>query len=354
MTRPQDRCRILFLVDEAVTAGARSWRCCEVLGLSNRTLGRWRTDPGGTDARTTTLRPRPANALSQQEREAIVLLCNTPENKDKPPAQIVPEMADRGIYIASESSFYRTLRENKQLNHRGRARAPRQMEKPIHRANGPNQVWVWDITYLRTNIAGIFLHLYVIMDLYSRKIVAAEVWAEENAEHSKTLLQRAGLSENIAAGPPLVLHGDNGSPLKAGTVLALMHFLGITPSHSRPRVSNDNPHAEALMRTAKYHPSLPPEGFPNLQSARQWADLFVRGYNQHHRHSALKFVTPNEKHARNDVEILRKRHDLYQHAKSQKPRRWIRGKTRNWEPVQVTSLNPIDERILERNIKKSA
>ena len=152
---------------------------------------------------------------------------------------------------------------------------------------------MWDITYLKTSVAGIYLNmLYIIMDLHSRKIVAHETWEAENAEHSKALLRRACLSENIAASAsPVILHGDNGSPLKAGTVIALMEFLGITPSHSRPRVSNDNAFAEAIMRTAKYNPTLPPQGFGCLYDARVWADQFVQYYNGEHRHSALRFVT---------------------------------------------------------------
>ena len=193
------------------------------------------------------------------------------------------------------------------------------------------------------------------MDLYSRKIIAHEAWGEENAEHSKKLLHRAALSENIASTPhPLVLHGDNGSPLKAGTVLATMQQLGISPSHSRPRVSNDNAHAEALFRTAKYHPSLPGNGFKDLQEARGWAQSFVTWYNTQHQHSALKFVTPEQKHTGQDIEILTKRKQVYEKAKKETPERWINGKTRDWTPVTHTHLNPLDDRKLEKLYKKTA
>ena len=193
------------------------------------------------------------------------------------------------------------------------------------------------------------------MDLYSRKIIAHEAWGEENAEHSKELLRRAALSESIAmSSSPLVLHGDNGSPLKAGTVLATMQQLGITASHSRPRVSNDNPHAEALFRTAKYHPTLPSNGFTCLKEAREWALKFVEWYNNEHQHSALNYVTPEQKHKNEDVEILTNRRELYEEAKRKNPKRWIKGKTRNWTPVTNTSLNPLNEREIEKLHKKAA
>lgn len=353
MTSPQTREEVILLVDQAISQGARISRIAQAIQLSERTLRRWR---GNTeDQRPLAKRPTPSNALSQEEQFAVLTLCNLPENKDKPPGQIIPALADKGIYIASESTCYRVLKAYGQLNHRGRARAPKSKPKPVHTATAPNQVWVWDITYLKTSVAGIYLYLYIIMDLHSRKIVAHETWEAENAEHSKALLRRASLSENIAASSaPVILHGDNGSPLKAGTVIALMEFLGLTPSHSRPRVSNDNAFAEAVMRTAKYHPTLPPQGFGCLCDARIWADQFVQYYNEEHLHSALKYITPSQKHSGHDVEILKKRAQVYQQAKAQTPDRWIKGITRNWQPVAATSLTPIDQYELEKIIKKSA
>lgn len=335
-------------------AGARQSKCAEVLGLSPRTLKRWRARP--VDGRPGSARPKPTNALTADERAEVLRQCNLPSNASKPPAQIVVELADNGQYIASESSFYRILRHAGQQHHRGRARAPKPpAAKPTHTASAPNRIWCWDITWLPSTFAGSFFKLYVILDLFSRKIVASEVWEHENAENSQTLLRRACLAENIAAKQsPLILHGDNGSPLKASTVLALMYQLGITPSHSRPRVSNDNPHAEAFFRTGKYHPSLPPGGFANLAEARQWAHRLILWYNHEHRHSSLRFVTPAQKHAGQDIFILARRKDLYEAKRSEKPERWIRNTTRNWDPVRSETLNPINPRELERTLKKTA
>lgn len=339
-------------------AGARQSKCAEVLGLSLRTLKRWRAGLAHdrADGRPRAVRPAPANALSAQERAEVLRQCNTPANASKPPAQIVVELADTGIYIASESSFHRILRQARQQHHRGRARAPRPpAPKATHTAAAPNQVWCWDITWLPSNVAGLFFKLYIILDLFSRKIIAAEVWEEENARHSQTLLRRAALAENIAANDhPLVLHGDNGSPLKAATVLALMHQLGISASHSRPRVSNDNPHAEAFFRTGKYHPSLPPAGFATLADAREWADNLIDWYNHQHRHSSLRFITPAQKHAGEDILLLAKRKELYDAKRAEKPHRWIQKKTRNWDPVLATTLNPVDNRTLEKPLKNTA
>lgn len=346
-----------MLIGEAQASGARFSKCCKVLNLSIRTIRRWRVDQQNSkqDGRKNARRLKPPNSLTKEQKDEIIHYCNLPENASKSPSQIVPELADQGIYIASESSFYRVLKEHKQLTHRGRARAPKKKIKATHTAKSTNEVWVWDVTFLLSNIAGIYYKLYFIMDLYSRKIIAFEVWNEENAEHSKALLHRASLSENIAISPtPLILHGDNGSPLKAGTVLATMQQLGITASHSRPRVSNDNAHAEALFRTTKYHPSLPPKGFESLEEAREWAQKFVDWYNTQHLHSSLKFITPEQKHKGEDVKILANRKAVYEDAKRKNPSRWIRGKTRNWTPVTHTNLNPIDERKVEKLHKKVA
>lgn len=355
LTTSQQRRELCSQVEQAVQSGARLSRSCEGLGLHPRTLRRWQADGTAGDRRAGAVRPPPANALTAQECAAILEVANAPEHADKPPAQIVPELADQGRYLASESTFYRVLRAHDQNHHRGRARAPHRQPKPVHTAGAPNQVWVWDITYLKTDIAGVYLYLYLILDLYSRKIVAHEVFPAENSEHSAALLRRAALAEGLAAtGPRLVLHGDNGSPIKGGTVPAVLAQLGITPSRSRPRVSNDNAFAEAAIRTVKYHPSLNPDGFQDLPSARSWAEHLVTWYNTQHKHSALRFVTPTQKHAGSDSQVLDRRKALYNQAMAANPSRWIRKTTRNWTPILSTSLTPTDHRQIERIYKCAA
>ena len=173
MISTPDRRETAVLIETAMAQGARQDKACEVLGLSARTYQRW-TQQGGVEAdlRPLVARQAPANKLSEAERQQVLDTCNSALFSAMPPSQIVPMLADQGLYIASESSFYRVLREEDQLVHRGKAQAPRKVSKPMaHQASAPNEVWSWDITYLGTNIIGMFLRLYLVMDIYSRKIV---------------------------------------------------------------------------------------------------------------------------------------------------------------------------------------
>ncbi len=208
--------------------------------------------------------------------------------------RIVPALADEGIYIASESSFHRVLRAHRQMNRRGRAQPPRTSRPPsTHIATGPAKVWCWDVTFLPAQIHGRWFYLYLILDLFSRKIDGFEVHDTDSAEHAAHLARRTALAEGVHAMPVRpVLHGDNGASLKAMTVLAMLHWLGIKPSYSRPRASDDNAFAEALFRTANYRPEFPLKGFVDLDNARQWAMRFVQWHNHGHRHSGIRYVTP--------------------------------------------------------------
>ena len=200
----------------------------------------------------------------------ILETCNAPEHADLPPSQIVPRLADEGIYLASESSFYRVLREADQLHHRGRSKAPQTRKGPTtHIADAPNLVWSWDISYLPSWVRGQFFYLYLIIDIYSRKIVGWEVHEQEGGEEAAALIQRSVIAEHCFR-RPLVLHADNGSPMKSQTMQSKLYDLGIIPSHSRPRVSNDNPYSESLFRTLKYCPRWPSEGLESLEAARKW------------------------------------------------------------------------------------
>jgi putative transposase len=264
-------------------------------------------------------------------------MVNTPEYATKPPGQIVPDLADKGIYLASESTFYRILRKRKLLKHRGRMR-PRQSKSPTtHIATSPNQVWTWDITYLPGPVRGIYFKLYLILDIYSRKIVAWEIWDEERAEYAAQLIRQAKARENVKGA--LVLHSDNGSPMKAATFQATLVKLGITSSYSRPRVSNDNPYSEAGFRTIKYRPDYPTKGFSDISAARAWISTFVTWYHEKHRHSGIGFVTPLERHNGLAEAIQAKRLVLYQAARQKHPERWTRN-TRNWHSPPVVALNP--------------
>jgi len=326
----------MALVGEAREAGSRKARACEVLGLSVRTLQRWER-LGGCDRRKGS-RATPANRLSEEERAQALAVMSQPEHCDKSPNQIVPLLADEGQYIASESTLYRILREEKMLGHRHRSAVPRRHEPMVHAAHAPSQVWSWDITFLPTAVRGAFYYLYLIIDLYSRKIVAWQVHERECAEYAAELVAEACTLEGVTR-DQVVLHSDNGAPMKGATMLAMLQALGVMPSLSRPSVSDDNPFSEALFRTLKYCPNYPRHPFGDIVQARAWVEGFVRWYNREHLHSAIRFVTPEQRHRGEDRDILARRDAVYQNARARHPERWS-GQTRDWTPaggVHITS-----------------
>ena len=284
-------------IEQAQREGARLSAACRVSGIDARTIQRWkRAGVQCGDRRPGSMRAAPSHALTTQERARILEVVNEARFAQMPPARIVPMLADEGTYIASESSFCRVLRAEGQLRHRGRSKTPQRRPPSTHVASAPGQVWCWDLTFLASTVAGRWFYLYLILDIYSRKIVGFEVHGSDSSDHAVDLLRRTALAEGIhAALHKPVLHGDNGSTVKATTVLAMLHWLGITASHSRPRVSNDNAFVESLFRTAKYCPQYPAAGFPDLEAARRWASEFVNWYNNEHRHSGIRFVTPAQR-----------------------------------------------------------
>ena len=264
-------------IAEAMNEGARQDPACKVVGISCRTLQHWRVV--GKEDRRQTVEKVPANKLSEQERKAIIDVCNSPEFCSQSPKQIVPALADSGVYMASESSFYRILRAAELLHHRGRSASPATTKRPeAYVADGANQVWSWDITYLVSNLKGVFFYLYLFMDIYSRKIVGWEVYENESSEQAAEVLRITRLAEALPFNHELVLHSDNGSPMKGATMLATMQTLGVVPSFSRPSVSNDNPYSESLFKTLKYTPAYPSKPFESVDDARQWIMDFVTWY----------------------------------------------------------------------------
>jgi transposase InsO family protein len=348
----EDRQALARDIDVAHAAGARLRLACETAGIELRTLQRWKARQGLTegDARPHAVRPMPSHALSVDERAKLLAVANEPRFAAVPPARIVPMLADEGIYLASESSFARVLRGHGQNVHRGRAKAPKASRPATtHIATATRQVWCWDMTYLPAVVMGRWFHLYLILDLYSRKIVGWEVHDSDDSEHAVHLVRRTALAEGIAAmtSKP-VLHGDNGSTLKATTVLAMLNWLGVKPSYSRPRVSDDNAYAESLFRTAKYRPEFPAKGFADLDAARTWAAGFVRWYNHDHRHSGIRYVSPAQRHDGHDRAILDARHALYTRAQAMNPARWS-GATRNWKTIGPVTLNPERDSVVIAN-----
>jgi len=267
----------------------------------------------------------------------VLRVANEPRFADMPPARILPMLADEGVYIASESTFARLLREHGQTTHRDRAKAPRAGRPPTtHIVGAAPEVWCRDMTYLPAEVAGQWSYLYLILDLYSRKIVGWEVHERDDASHAAHLVRRTALAEGIATlANKSVLHGDNGSTRKATTVLAMLHWLGVKPTYSGPRVSDDNAFAEALFRTAKYRPEIPNTDFADLNTASD----FVHWYNFDHGHSGIRYVSPAQSHDGEDHAILAARHEVYVQARERNSARWSRC-TRDWTPIGAVTVNP--------------
>ncbi len=338
----EDRRSCIELVKQAKAGGAGRAASCQVLDVSLRTVERWEKDPNQGDQRRG---PDTVcgHALSEVEKQAIVAVCNSGDYRDLSPWQIVAQLADQGRYLGSQSSFYRVLKHNDQLSHRQNSKPPVHHRPKDLTARNPNEVWSWDITYLNSPIRGAYYYLYLVEDIFSRMIVGWTVEEVQSTEHSARLIDWACQEHGIARGQ-LTLHADNGAPVKGATLLATLERLGIAPSFSRPRVSDDNPYSESLFKTLKYRPSYPETAFSGIDQAREWVRRFVKWYNTEHLHSAIRFVTPSCRHLGLDKAILQKRAAVYEKAKRLNPLRWS-GQTRNWSPIAQVHLNPKKETI---------
>ena len=305
------------------------------------------------DKRSNDKRPEPINKLSEAEEQAIIDVCNSERFKSLPPSQIVPILTDEGEYLGSERTFYRVLHKHGQQHHRGRSAKPTRRRPTSYCATGPNQVWSWDITFLRSPVRGQFYYLYLVIDIYSRMVVTWEVHERESAEYASQMITRACLRHGISVQEkPLVLHSDNGSAMKGGTMLSTLQRLGVVSSFSRPRVSDDNPYAEAIFRTLKYRPGYPSKPFGDLEAARRWVHGFAQWYNEEHRHSGIKFLTPKQRHNGETKVLMDNRKRVYAQAKQRHPERWGKRVTRNWDLADEVWLNP--EKCVTEQLSKVA
>jgi len=331
----------LKLVQEAVDGGASRAASCQLLELSVRTLERWREDPERPDGRAGPRTPA-SHSLTDEEKKMIIEVSNLPLYQDLCPWKIVAKLADSGRYLASESSFYRVLKDANLLKHRNKSK-PRERKRPKDLiARRPNCVWSWDITYLKSPVKGMYFYLYLVLDVFSRFIVGWIVEEVERADHAARLISRTCFEQGVLE-DTLTLHADNGGPMKGATMLATLQKLHIAPSFSRPSVSDDNPFSESLFKTLKYRPSFPDGAFASLAEAREWVSRFIDWYNTEHLHSGIRFVTPKSKHEGQDAEILKHRHAVYTQAKLAHPLRWSR-QTRNWSVIEEVRLNPGKEK----------
>lgn len=330
----------MSLITEAVAAGARQREACRVMGICERTLQRWANDDaGGEDQRKGPHTPV-AHALTEAEKDALVDLANRPEYRNLSPERVIAKAADEGIFLASERTLRRVLKERDQATNRGRAKPSTGSRKPReYAASEPLRVLSWDITYLKNAaVRGAFYFLYLYVDVWSRRIVGWAVHEEQTSELAASLLRDVCAEHKIQA-DETVLHQDNGSPMKGATFLATLDDLGITKSFSRPRVSDDNAFIESLFRHLKYAPSYPTRGFADIDAARTWVARFVDWYNHEHLHSSIGYVTPDDRHHGRDIGILHNRRQVYAAARAKNPRRWSRH-ARKWKRPAIVTLNP--------------
>ena len=334
MTGLEERNQIHLLIVEAVGSGARKDKACDIVGITVRSYQRWRKDERA-DRRKLNKRT-PGNALTKDEKELIKVTCCMPEYMNSTPNEIVPRLAEKGIYIGSESTMYRILKREDLLAHRAHTKVPSKNKKPDEfKANGPHQVLSWDITYMLSSIRGKYFYLYLFMDVWSRRIVGWDIHYEESAENSSALISRIMKDGDFLGA---VVHADNGGPMKGATMLATLQRLHVVPSFSRPHVSDDNPFSESLFKTLKYHASYPAY-FETIEDARQWVRYFVEWYNNEHQHSGIQYVTPSQRHSGEDIEILKIRKETYRKAKLKHPERWT-GAVKSWDWVGEVTLNP--------------
>jgi putative transposase len=335
------------LIIEANENGARLIKACEALEISMSTFERWRKG-NYRDNRKGAVKVV-ARKLSPEERQQILDLCCSNKYKDANPYQIHASLLTNGTYVASTSSFYRILRAEGLMNHRSNTRPRKSSGKPPELvATGPNQVWTWDITWLRTTVRGLFFFAYTIIDIWDRSIVKWAIHDHEDDELAKELFQ-AALEDN--GHPTVFVHSDNGHPMKGVSLLALFHELGITNSYSRPRVSDDNPFIESWFKTLKTHVTYPGT-FESTESARIWFANFVRWYNDSHTHSGLHFMTPLQVRTGAYSSIIKIRNKTMQNAFEKNPIRWSKN-VRQLPENHVVYLNPsVNTRLKLQQEKK--
>jgi putative transposase len=276
-------------------------QACEALGVSHATLYR-RLKPQGT----VKARPTPPLALSAQERGDVIDLLHCERFQDDAPRQIYATLLDEGQYHCSVRTMYRIL----ESVHGDVKERRKQVQRPVYEkpellATTPNEVWSWDITKLKGPVTWTYFYLYVIMDIFSRYVVGWMVAHRESAALAKRLIEDTCSKQGISSGQ-LTLHADRGSSMKSKCVAQLLSDLGVTKTHSRPHVSNDNPYSEAQFKTLKYCPQFP-DRFGSIQDSRGFCQDFFSWYNKAHRHSGIGLVTPEQLHYGIAEEIVKRR-----------------------------------------------
>jgi len=305
---------------------------CEALGVSRATLYRNQRDLSVPDCSVLNRnvlnrnvlgarRPSP-RALSQGERENVLAILHCERFVDQAPAAIYAMLLDENVYACSVSTMYRILHANREVRERRKQTAHSQYQKPELLATGPNQLWSWDITKLLGPQKWTYYYLYVIMDVFSRYVVGWMIAPREAAHLAKELIAQSCGKQDIDP-DQLTIHADRGSVMTSKSVAFLLADMGVTKTHSRPHVSNDNPYSEAQFKTLKYRPDFP-ERFGSLQDARAFCQTFIGWYNEQHRHSGIAMMTPTNVHYGRADQIIVARQQVLTHAYARHPERFVR------------------------------
>jgi putative transposase len=311
------------MIDQAVAelqpvVGTRS-ACTAVGETQARWYRRHRQSPPPKRERAPAAQPR---ALSEVERKELRRVLNSPEHVDEAPATVYAKLLDAGVYLASVPTMYRVLRDHDEVGERRRQATHPATKKPELLAAKPNQVYSWDITKLLGPAKWTYYYLYVLLDIYSRYVPGWMLAHAENARLAEVLLADTAAKQGITFGQ-LTIHADRGSPMTAKPVAFLLAELGVTKSHSRPHVSNDNPYSESQFRTMKYRPEFP-DRFGGYQDAHAFCGRFFRWYNHEHRHSGIGFHTPADVHYGRAELVRAQRADVLSAAYAEHPERFVR------------------------------
>jgi putative transposase len=297
-------------------------------------------------------RPAPPRALTVQEREQVLEVLHTDRFVDRAPTEVYAKLLDEGTYLCSSRTMYRILSDAEEVRERRDQLRHPEYKAPELLATASNQVWSWDITKLLGPVKWTYFYLYVILDIFSRYVVGWMLADAESAKLAKRLIDETCRKEGIQAGQ-LTIHADRGSAMTAQPVVALMANLGITKTHSRPHVSDDNPYSEAQFKTLKYCPAFP-ERFGSIEDAATFCRAFFPWYNQEHRHSGIGLMTPATVHHGKSEVVNQVREAALLVAFSNHPERFVRGTPRPplvpevaWINKPRTDLNRSQNRDLE-------
>jgi putative transposase len=312
-------------------------KACHVLGIPRSRVYRYRATQQGSPQLAPKLSRHP-RSLSQSEKVKVREMLNSARFCDQTPREVYATLLDEGEYLCHWRTMYRILDENAEVRERRNQLVHPNYKKPELLATGPNQVWSWDISRLLGPVKWTYYYLYVILDIYSRYVVGWMIALCESAALAQELIQQTCEKQSIQQ-EQLVLHADRGAPMIAKTLALLLADLGVTKSHSRPHVSDDNPFSEAQFKTMKYRPDYP-DRFGIQTDARSWARAFFDWYNNHHHHSAIALLTPADVHFGRDEQVIRKRQNVLRLAFEKNPQRFVKGMPIPSQVPQAVWINP--------------